>query len=607
MIDLSIWKAGWAILSTREKRASWLVLGVMILGALASALMVGSVMPFLAVMADASLIQETPAMAWAYDFFSFTSAYSFLICLGLASFFTIVMSSLIQIMRAWVSTRFAMMRMHSVSHRLLENYLSQPYAFFLNRHSGEMGPRVLAESEQIMIRFFRPAAEAIASCLTTLAIVGLLLWVEPVIGMISFSILGGIYCTIYLSTKRIISRVGEDRVNANTARFRHANDSLAGIKDIKLLGREVSYLDRYEHVSIRWARTLIKIDILTQVPQYAMQALALGGIIILCIVMIDPIAVDSGKALGDFLPIIGLFAFAGQRLLPELSKFYQSMGLIQSGSAVVAALYEDLVVRKSVLKISRAPIEGLGLRQLIQLDGVSYNYPNSQNSGVRDVTVSIRAGEKIGIVGGTGAGKTTLVDIILGLLEPDCGHLLVDGTKIISKNLRMWMQSVGYVPQDIFLTDESIAENIALGVPLEDIDYDRVHSAARTARISHFILDELPQGYQTYVGERGVRLSGGQRQRIGIARALYNDANLIVFDEATSALDNLTEAEVMEAIDALPGDKTVLMIAHRLTTVRQCDRIVVLENGRIVGCDNWNNLMKKNTAFQRIARLDDVA
>ncbi len=470
-----------------------------------------------------------------------------------------------------------------------------------------MGPRVLAESEQIMLRFFRPAAETIASCLTTLAIVGLLLWVEPVIGMVSFAILGGIYYTIYLSTRRIISRFGEDRVEANSARFRHANDSLAGIKDIKLLGRELTYLDRYEFESIRWARTLIKVDIFTQVPQFAMQALALGGIIILSIMLLDPVSVASGTALGDFLPVIGLFAFAGQRLLPELSKLYQSLALIQSGSAAVSAVYEDLVVRKSVNKLSRVPVEGLGLRQSIRLNGVSYSYPNSQNSGVHDVTVSICAGEKIGIVGSTGAGKTTLVDVVLGLLEPGCGNLLVDGKEIISENVRMWMQSVGYVPQDIFLTDETIAENIALGVPLEDIDYGRIYNAARIAQIDKFILEELAQGYKTYVGERGVRLSGGQRQRIGIARALYRDANLIVFDEATSALDNLTEAEVMDAIDSLPGDKTVLMIAHRLTTVQLCDRIVVLESGRIVGCDNWANLMKENAAFQRIARMGTVA
>jgi ABC-type multidrug transport system fused ATPase/permease subunit len=217
------------------------------------------------------------------------------------------------------------------------------------------------------------------------------------------------------------------------------------------------------------------------------------------------------------------------------------------------------------------------------------------------VSLSIRSGEKIGVVGSTGAGKTTLADVILGLLEPDQGRLIVDETVIKSGNVRAWMQSVGYVPQDIFLTDASVLENIALGVIPEAIDIERIRKAARIAQIDQFICDELPEGYQTHVGERGVRLSGGQRQRIGIARALYHDADLIVFDEATSALDNLTEAEVMNAIDALSGDKTVLIIAHRLSTVKRCDRIIVLDKGSVVGCDSWDVLMATNVTFQRFA------
>lgn len=293
--------------------------------------------------------------------------------------------------------------------------------------------------------------------------------------------------------------------------------------------------------------------------------------------------------------------------MPELSKLYQSLARIQAGLAAVDAVYEDLVLRRSAAKLPRTPAKGLGLRRSLHLDGVSYSYPNSEQAGVRDVSLTIRAGEKIGIVGSTGAGKTTLADVILGLLEPGHGKLVVDGTDITPENLRAWMQSVGYAPQDIFLTDASVAENIALGVAPEEIDDKRIRKAARIARIDRFVEEELPEAYQTHIGERGVRLSGGQRQRIGIARSMYHDADLLVFDEATSALDNLTEAEVVDAIDALPGDKTVVMIAHRLSTVKRCDRIVVLEKGRVVGCDSWAALMAGNTEFQRIARLGEAA
>jgi ABC-type bacteriocin/lantibiotic exporter with double-glycine peptidase domain len=564
-------------------------------------------MPFLTVLAEPYRIETTPALSWAYDAFGFTSTYMFLVGLGLASFAVIVLSSAIQVLRTWAVARFAMMRMHSISYRLLAKYLEQPYAFFLNRHSGEMGPLVLNESAQVVQLFLRPAAEFLASCMTTIAILGLLLWVEPSVAAISFAFLGGVYCAIYFGMRQALRRLGTVQIEANRARFRLVNESLTGVKDIKLLAREEAYLDRFEIPSILMARTLVKIAVISQVPQLALQAVALGGIILLCIVFIDPAGVASRSNLGGVLPIIGVFAFAGQRLMPELSKLYQSLAQIQTGAAAVEAVHQDLILNKSSARLTQAPIEGVGLKHLLRLEGVSYSYPNSDQAGVHDVSLTIRAGEKIGIVGTTGAGKTTLADIILGLLLPDQGRLVADDTPITEESLRGWMKSVGYVPQDIFLTDASVAENIALGVPLHEIDQARILQAAKIAQIDRFVEEELPEGYQTHVGERGVRLSGGQRQRIGIARAMYQDADLIVFDEATSALDNLTEAEVMDAISTLPGDKTVIMIAHRLSTVKRCDRIVVLDKGRLVGCDSWVSLMEWNEVFQRIAKFAEAA
>jgi ATP-binding cassette, subfamily B, bacterial PglK len=607
MIDTTTWKKAWALLEPREKRHAWIVLGVILVGALASAVMVGSIMPFLAVLADPSRIETTPALAWAYEAFGFTSVYGFLIGLGLASFIVILLSSLIQIAKTWAVARFTMMRMHSIGHRLLGVYLAQPYAFFLNRHSGEMGPRILSESGQVVGQFLRPAAEFIAAILTTTAIVGLLVWVEPVVALIAFAVLGGIYGAVYLFTRRRLKTLGQIRVAANRERFRMANEALTGIKDIKLLGRELAYETRFARPSLRMAQTQVLSSVLSGVPPVALQSVALGGIILLCLILIDPAGIASGAALGGLLPVLGVFAFAGQKLMPELSKIYGSLAQMQSGSAAVDAVHEDLVLReKSRHKLTNTP-GAIGLKVALQLDGISFTYPNADQAGVHGVSLSIRAGEKIGIVGSTGAGKTTLADIVLGLLEPNAGRMVADGTPITQNTVRAWMAGVGYVPQDIFLTDAPVAENIALGIEPHQIDHARMRKAARIARIDDFILQELPEGYRTHIGERGIRLSGGQRQRIGIARALYHDADLIVFDEATSALDNLTESEVMEAIDALPGDKTVLMIAHRLSTVKRCDRIVVMEKGRVVGCDNWTALMDGNATFQRIASLSEAA
>ena len=229
-------------------------------------------------------------------------------------------------------------------------------------------------------------------------------------------------------------------------------------------------------------------------------------------------------------------------------------------------------------------------------------YPLSQEAGLQSISLKIETGNKIGIVGGTGAGKSTLIDVILGLLSPTEGSLVVDGVVISQSNIRAWQRTFGYVPQDIFLSDGTIAQNIALGVPKSEIDYSRISQVARAAHIDSFIINKLPEAYESRVGERGIRLSGGQRQRIGIARALYHNAQVIVFDEATSALDNLTELEVMKAIDSLPGDKTVFMVAHRLSTVRACDRILVMQDGKVVGDGSWDHLITTNAIFQKLAK-----
>lgn len=603
MIDLNTWKKVWALLDPHERRSAGVVLGIVILGALSSALMVGSILPFLSVLAEPARIQSVPTLTWAYAVFGFESDFSFLVGLGIVALGMIVLTSAIQILNTWAVSRFTMMRIHSISYRLMAAYLRQPYEFFLDRHTGEMGTRILAETQQLVQHFLRPAAEAVAAMFTIVAIVGLLLWLQPVVALVALVSVGGLYAIVYWLSRRALKRLGHVRATANSARFRITNEALGGIKDIKLLGRESAYVSRYGTPSRDMAAAMSTIQLVSLVPKFALEAIAFGGIILLCLTLMDPQSLASEGALGDILPLLGLFAFAGQRLMPELQKLYQSLANLQAGAAAVDMVHDDLVCRAGGGELSRSIEAGLSLRKEFVLDDVSYQYPDAAHAGVSDIALRIRAGEKVGIVGGTGAGKTTLADLILGLLSPAKGYILVDGIAVTESNVRAWQRSVGYVPQDIFLTDSSVAENIALGVPPEEIDLDRVKKASRIARLDEFIRSDLPHGYATEVGERGVRLSGGQRQRIGIARALYHDADLIVFDEATSALDNRTEAEVMAAMKALPGDKTVIIIAHRLSTVQACDRIVVMEKGRIVGCDKWDVLMSKNQAFQRIAKV----
>ncbi|MDC0487152.1 ABC transporter ATP-binding protein/permease [Amylibacter sp.] len=606
MINRETCKKAWVLLDVHERRNAWITLIFVVLGALSSALMVGSILPFLSVLSDSDQIERLPALAWTYKKFGFSDSYTFLVFLGFASFSMIIVTCILQILLTYVLARFTMMRIHSISYRLLIAYLQQPYTFFLNRHSGEMSTLVLQEAQQMVTMFLRPVADLIASTMTVIMIVGLLLFLNPMVTIFAFAVFGGSYVIIYVFSRRALKNYGRDRAFSNSERSRIVNEALGGIKDIKLLGRERSYANRYGVPSYNMARSLVSIQVYSQIPQFAMQAVAFGGMILFCLILMNPEAFKAGEALGGMLPTLGVFAFAGQRLMPELSKLYVSLAQIQAGGAAVDIVYDDLINKSKLGSLPYKIPQALGLNKCLEFVDVSFRYPKAELAGLKQISFKIQVGERIGIVGSTGAGKTTLADLILGLLQPSEGQINADGIFINNSNLRAWQQSVGYVPQDIFLTDASISENIALGVPVQEIDEKRVHRAAEIARIHTFITEELTDGYLTEIGERGVRLSGGQRQRVGIARALYHEADLIVFDEATSALDNLTEREVMTAIDSLPGDKTVLMIAHRLSTVKRCDRIIVLDKGKLVGFDTWDALMSNNTSFRKIANLDTM-
>jgi ATP-binding cassette, subfamily B, bacterial PglK len=603
VIDLSTWRKAWALLDPRERRNAWLVLVVILVSALSSAAMVGSVMPFLSVLADSEKVRSLSILAWAYEAGGFTSDYSFLVALGFFSLGIIVASSLLLVIRTWAVARFSLMRIHTLSYRLLATYLKQPYEFFLDHHSGEMSTKILSESQEVVVQFIRPAGETIAAVVTIIAIVAVLLWVNITVTVVAFALLGGLYGGTFLVSRRLASRYGKDRLEGNRARYRLANEALGGVKDIKLICGEQAYIDRFLAPSLKVARANIAVQVISQVPIYVMQAVGFGGIILLCLVILEPRDLASGAAVGSILPLIGVFAFGGQRLLPEMSRLYNSLTQLNAGAAALDAIHADLTSLAGARDLAEKPPPPLGLKSTLSLEQVSYSYPAADYAGVRDVSFTILAGEKIGIVGTTGAGKTTLADVFLGLLPPTGGRLVADGTEITQDNLPAWLQTVGYVPQEIFLIDASVAENIALGLAPEEIDRERLSRAAAIAQIDLFLAEEMPQGYDTVVGERGVRLSGGQRQRIGIARALYHEADLIVFDEATSALDNMTERDVMAAIEMLPGDKTIIMIAHRLSTLEKCDRLIVMERGRVVGLGTRAELLARNVHFQNLQSI----
>lgn len=607
MIDRDLWKKGWALLDARERRYAWIVLAVVLVSAVSAVAMVGSVMPFLSVLAEPGRIDEVAALAWAYEAGGFDSRYDFLVALGMLSILVILLSALTQILRVYVVTHYTTMRIHTLSLRLLSCYLRQPYTSFLDGHTGDMGTQVLSETTQVVNEFFRPAAELIASAVTALAIVAFLLWASPVVTVIAFAVLGGAYGGTFLLTRRWVVRLGTVRAKNNAARYRMAGEALGGVKEIKLLGREQAYLDRYSTPSRRMVRSTSKVRVLSQVPLFVVQALTFIGMLLLCLVLMSPGDLEGGTPIGGILPLLGLFAVAGQRLIPELARVYTNATKLSFSGQAVRRVHADMMRHRSDVDLPRRPPPALGLTRALELDGLGYRYSGSDRPNLEGISLTVARGDRVGLVGATGSGKSTLANLILGLLTPTEGRIVVDGEAVTADTLRAWQQTLGYVPQDIFLIDATVAENIALGLRRDEIDIDRVRRATAIARIDRFVTEELPQGYDTMVGERGVRLSGGQRQRIGIARAMYHDADLILLDEATSALDTTTEAEVMQAIEALPGDKTLIMIAHRLSTLRSCNRIVLLDQGRLVYQGSWAEVHAASPEFRRMADAANVA
>lgn len=583
-----------ALLSPREQRQALLLLAMMLVLGMVEMAGVASIFPLIAVLSDPSLVESNQWLKLAYDTLGFTSLNAFFIFLSAAVFALIVVRTLVTALTSYGLLRYAQTRSHGLSVRLLGSYLKRPYAFFLNRHSADMSKAVLSEVEQVISGSLVPALQLASQVTTAAFIMAIVIIVDPIVAMNALIGTAGAYGLVYFLIRRYLRRKGEERLLANRERFRVAQEVLAGVKEVKVGGLERSYLLRYTRASYEFSRLRTQLDLVREVPRHILELLAIGGVLLVILVLLF----RADGNLIAVLPTMALYAFAGLRLLPALQAIYKAIVALRFGGPALDALSRDLITGEEIADLARAT--PMPVAQHIKLNQVSFSYADSERQALRAINLEISAHSTMGIVGPTGAGKSTLVDIILGLLKPSAGTLSVDGEPIDETNVRSWQQSIGYVPQQIFLTDESIASNIALGIPEKDVDMVAVERAARIANIHGFIASDLPLGYATRVGDRGVRLSGGQRQRIGIARALYRDPHVLVLDEATSALDNLNEKAVMDAVRNIAGRKTIILIAHRLSTVRHCDQIFLLQSGMLEAAGTYEYLMESNELFQEM-------
>jgi ABC-type multidrug transport system fused ATPase/permease subunit len=559
---------------------------------------VASIMPFVAVLTDPNVVETNRYLAAIYNRLGFQTSNSFLIFLGLVSLLVVVGSTGFRALTLWTTLRYTSMRQHALSCRLFAAYLNRPYVWFLRRHSADLGKTILAEVGNVVGGAIMPTLQLASQLVILTFMVGMLLVVDVGLALIVSVVLGSAYGLISWRTRRYLTQLGEARVRANRERFRLSNEAFAAIKDIKIMGLEDALLRRFEKPSLRFVRNAADHQVVTQLPQYGLQAIAFSGILLI----VQYQLLTSGS-LSQSLPLIALYTFAGYRMLPAVQHLYASVSNLRFSASALNLLHQDLEESSEVQSGDRSsPVTSdLPLKKQLDLINVSYRYPGAPSLALRDVSISIPARSIVGFAGFTGAGKTTAVDVILGLCPPDAGQVLIDGIALTADNTRAWLRHVGYVPQHIFLADDSVAANIAFGVPGEAIDAKAVERAAKLANLHEFVTEEMELGYGSLIGERGIRLSGGQRQRIGIARALYHDPDVVIMDEATNALDNITERAVMEAVGSLGHRKTIILIAHRLTTVKKCDIIFLFERGQIVASGSYEKLMTNNGNFRRMA------
>jgi ABC-type multidrug transport system fused ATPase/permease subunit len=583
-------------LLTHEERKQAIKLFFLILAmAFFDLIGVASILPFVAVLTNPGLIETNAILSTVYSWLG-SGIHTFLIALGCVLFFLFMLSLGIKAATTYAQLNFVLMREYKISKRLIEGYLNQPFAWFLNRHSADLGKTLLLEVGAVVNQGLMPFVTLVAQSVITISLVALLLIVSPGLAISVVLILGSAYWLIIKHLSNFLSRIGKKRTAASEQVFKVVCEAFAAVKEVKVGGLEGEYVRRFSTPAELYAQQMAAAAAAAHLPRFVLEAIAFGGLMLVVLYLMV-----NNTDITNILPIVSLYALVGYRLMPALQLMYSSISQLRFVGPVLEILHKDMQ-NLGPLNCEKIYKSNLPCNQFIEIENVSFRYPNATEPVLCKLNIQIPAYSITGFVGFTGSGKTTIVDIILGLLEPQEGSLVIDGLKVTASNRRQWQKSVGYVPQHIYLADDSVAANIAFGVPPHKIDQGAVENAAKIANAHNFIIEELEHGYATTVGERGIRLSGGQRQRIGIARALYHQPKVLILDEATSALDNITENTVMEAVNLLAHKMTIILIAHRLSTIRQCDQIFLLDKGRIKAKGKFDRLLNESDEFREMVK-----
>lgn len=582
-----------------EQRKKYIALQLLFLTtALIQVAGAASLAPFIALLSNPAVIHSNAITKELYLLLNCTSDKQFLMYFAVGVMQLIVLSNATAALSTWLMFHFTSKLGSEIQGATYKSYLSKDFVFYGRNNSSQMINVLTQEIPRYVFMVLQPFLVLCSQGFIGILILLGLIYVDAVLSLIVALVIGGSYLLVFKLLKERLSRHGHNLWLVGNQKLKLINESLGGIKEIRLLGTEQSYANKLDQANVSILRSQALLGLASDLPRFIIETFAFCALLGLALYLLA----KHGNST-EVISILSLYAMAGYKLLPAAQAIYKSMSQIKANGGALNEFYADALQGRTIQFSQEGDLQDThSFQGDLIFQNVHYKYPESSNDALHQIDLTIPRNSIVALVGVSGAGKSTLADMILGMIHPGSGELLAGSTKITETNVKEWQRNLGYVPQNIFIIDDTILANIAFGVPAEKADLSHAANAAKMANLATFI-ESLPEKYQYHVGERGALLSGGQRQRLGIARALYHDAKILILDEATSALDNVTEAEVIATINSLKSRKTIIMIAHRLSTIKAADLIVVMDNGKIVDTGTFSELSNSSAAFRNMLHL----